>query len=122
MLLLLCPGIAAVSDERSPLDRSAEVTSTLNPSVSDPASDTAPSASPPRTPAVFVWSVDYDEDYDAPERNTTLLIAAGALLLIVCLVGIYLYRRRDFGEGQNGEFTRAIAGDETFEFPNLGRL
>jgi hypothetical protein len=65
--------------------------------------------------------MDYGEDY-APDGDATLLIATGAVLLIVCIVGIYLYRRRTFEQDHNGEFMTAIAGDENFEFPKLAQL
>ena len=42
--------------------------------------------------------------------------------VIVVFIGLYIYFRRRYDEEQNPEYTRAILGDDAFEFSQLQTL
>jgi hypothetical protein len=72
-----------------------------------------------RTAGFVIKTIAYDEMYDDADWHLMRLLGAGLVLLVLCLGGVYLYRRTALEEDQNVEYTRPITTDDSFEFITL---
>jgi hypothetical protein len=57
-----------------------------------------------------------------PQRDLTHILTAAVIVLIVAIAALYLYCQRKVEEDQNPEYTRAILGDDAFEFSRMEAL
>jgi hypothetical protein len=66
-----------------------------------------------------IKTLSYDDDDLDPDWHLTRIFGAGVVVLILCLGGLYLYRRATLEEEQAIEYTRPITTDDSFEFSAL---
>jgi hypothetical protein len=74
----------------------------------------------PRSPRPSPSSADGggDED-DFTESNAGLIIGGLIMISVIGGIGFYVYLRRKWEEAANPEYTRAILGDDAYEFTEL---
>jgi hypothetical protein len=69
-------------------------------------------------PVIVIPSLDYDDEYDEPERDLMLFpIVSMVLLLVVIITGLYLSHRWGVDEDPNDEHTRGITDEIDRETP-----
>jgi hypothetical protein len=73
-------------------------------------------------PTFPIQSSDTSDVYDLPQRDLTHILTAAVIVLIVGIAGLYMYCQRKIEEDQNPEYTRAILGDDAFEFSKMEAL
>ncbi|OHS99060.1 hypothetical protein TRFO_08628 [Tritrichomonas foetus] len=99
----------------------------ISPSISpfiSPSISHSFSPQPPTTDSTSTTPNQYDEDADEErkQKNFMIAICLTLILLIGGIAGVYIYCRKKYEEEQNPEYTRAILGDDAFEFSQLQTL
>jgi hypothetical protein len=83
---------------------------------------TAPYASKlPRAPSATSLD-DTDPTDESGQSNIPAIIGVVVMLSVVVGIGCYVYLRRKWDEAANPEYTRAILGDDAYEFSELETL
>ncbi|KAK8885261.1 hypothetical protein M9Y10_040706 [Tritrichomonas musculus] len=81
-----------------------------------------PTSTPVSTPTPIITKtqnqIDEDEDEERKQRYFLIALCATFFFLLIVVLTLYLYCRRK-EEEQNPEYTRAILGDDAFEFSQL---
>jgi hypothetical protein len=94
--------------------------------VRSPAPPSRARSSPPNSYDSFSivtnQSSDADEIEEIPSQGLTLVLTVAVLALIIGIAMLYLYCQKKFEEDQNPEYTRAILGDDAFEFSKMDAL
>jgi H+/Cl- antiporter ClcA len=91
-----------------------------SPPTRDAAASAAPSATPqPLTALSAIIHSPPAEPAEPPPRGLTFALTVALVLLIAGAVALYLYYQKRAEEDQNPEYTRAILGDDAFEFSKM---
>jgi hypothetical protein len=75
-----------------------------------------------RRPPSPTFQDDTDPSDGPSQSNVPAILAAILMISVVGGIGFYVYLRRKWEEAVNPEYTRAILGDDAYEFTGLDTL